>query len=136
MAVQASQAPSVPQAQQTQYIRVKNETGAKIMQGAVTHATESYGIQTVPLNGLDDGHYSDVVAMYTGPSSRDYWWVCWTNDGKNYVAYSNRSAIHDHENPNTPGTVILRGQLGNDALAVWFVTDGDSTDKDPILNPW
>src|SRR5262245_18531136 len=100
MAVQAPQAPSRPQAKKTQYIRAKNETGAKILQGAVTHATESYGIQTIKLDGLDDGKYSDVVTMYTGPSSRDYWWIWWTNDGKNYATYSNRNAIHDHENPN------------------------------------
>ena len=136
MAVQAPQAPPRPQAQQTQYIQVKNETGAKIIRGAVTHATKSYGIQTIQVDGLEHGRSSGLVPMHTGPSSRDYWWICWTNDGKNYVAYSNRSAIHDHENPNAPGTVILRGQLGNDELAVWFVTDGDSTDKDPILNPW
>lgn len=123
-------------AQQTEYIQVKNQTGDTIQQGFVTHATETYGIQTISIQSLADGASTASTMMSTGPSSRDYWWIGWTNDGANWVTWMGKCGIHDHESPGAPGTVALVGQLGQPDLAVWFTVDGDDTDKESIPNPW
>lgn len=122
-------------AEQTQYIQVKNSTGKKIVSGAVTHATTDYGVASISLNGLENGATSKVCEIGTGRGSRDYWWVCWSNNGTDYVAYSNRNAVNKHASSGAPGTVELKGHLGGD-LKVVFTTDGDTVDSYDIKNPW
>jgi hypothetical protein len=126
--------------QQSQYIQVKNQTGALIRQGFVTHATQDYGIQTISFNDLVDGAITppnnNPKMMPTGPSSKDYWWIGWTNNGTDWVTWMGTKGIHDHESKDSPGTVALVGKLGQKDLAIWFTVDGDSTDKESIDNPW
>jgi hypothetical protein len=122
--------------QQTQYIRAKNQTGATIQQGFVTHATGDYGIQTISISNLANNAATPAIVMPTGPSSKDYWWIGWTNDGKNWVTWAGTDGIHDHESPEAPGTVAMVGKLGQGDLAIWFTVDGDKTDKESIDNPW
>lgn len=124
-------------ARKTQFVRVKNSTGRTIQKGAVTHATEDHGIQTVSLDNLEDGAYSETIEMYTGWMNRDYWWITWSNDGLNFVAFSATNPIHEHETVETPpGTVELIGTLGNGNLAVDFHTDRGKKDHFKIRNPW
>jgi hypothetical protein len=123
--------------QENAYIKVKNQTGATIQQGFVTHATESYGHQTIPVKNLASGATTPApTLMYTGPSSKDYWWIGWTNDGTNWVTWMGTSAIHGHDEAGNPGTITLVDNLGEGGLAVSFAVDNDSTDNEPIPNPW
>jgi hypothetical protein len=124
--------------QQSAYIQVKNQTGATIQQGFVTHATESYGTVTIPIHSLANNATTPATPtlMYTGPSSKDYWWIGWTNDGTNWVTWMGTSGIHDHETSGAPGTVTLVGKLGQENLAVSFTVDGDNPDQESITNPW
>jgi hypothetical protein len=126
--------------QQAAYIQVKNQTGATIKQGFVTHATQTYGIVTIPISNLANNAITppnnNPTLMYTGPSSKDYWWIGWTNDGTNWVTWMGTSAIHDHDTSGAPGTVALVGQLNQEDLAVLFTVDGDDPDNESITNPW
>ncbi|MFL6236354.1 MAG: hypothetical protein ACJ76N_24695 [Thermoanaerobaculia bacterium] len=122
--------------QQSAYIQAKNQTGATIQQGFVTHATESYGIQTISINNLADGDPTPAIAVNTGPSSTDYWWIGWTNDGTNWVTWMGTSAIHGHGELGNPGTVALVDKLGEGGLEISFTVNNESTVKDPIPNPW
>jgi hypothetical protein len=118
------------------FIKIVNTTGKTIISGGVTHVTQDYGSQTIKLSNLADGAETSVREMITGPSSKDYWYIWWTNDGENYVTFDGTNAIHGHSNIHDPGQIKLRGLLGNSALAVWFYTDGSSEDKKTITNPW
>jgi hypothetical protein len=123
-----------------QYIRVRNNTGRTIKAGAVTHVTKDYGVQTIPLNNLENGRETEPVQIVTGPSSRDYWWICWTTDGVNYVTLAERNAVHGHESVEKPGLITLRGLINDDVassqLSVLFRTDDDTEDKATVLSPW
>ena len=123
-------------ARKTQYIRVKNSTGRAIQKGALTHATEDYGIQTISLDGLEDSTYSETIEMYSDWMNRDYWWVTWSNDGLNFVAFNTTNPIHEHETMEIPGTIELFGTLGNADLAINFLTDRGKKDRFKIKNPW
>ena len=122
--------------QETDYIYAVNNTGAQIREGYITHATQDYGVQTINLSGLANGAQTPSATMYTGPSSRDYWYIAWTNDGTNWVAWCGINAIDDHESPGAPGSVTVFGQLGQSGLQVTFVTDGDTSNTYGITNPW
>jgi hypothetical protein len=122
--------------QQTAYIQAVNQTGATILQGFVTHATESYGIQTIPINSLAKGDSTPALEVNTGPSSTDYWWISWTNDGTDWVTWMGTSAIHGHEQAGNPGTVALVDKLGEGGLSITFTVNNQTPDPEPIPNPW
>lgn len=122
--------------QQTAYIQATNQTGATIQKGFVTHATESYGIQTIPIQNLANNGTTPAIQMNTGPSSEDYWWIAWTNDGSNWVTWMGTSGIHGHGQDSNPGTVALVDKLGEGGLAIWFTVNNNSVDKESIKNPW
>jgi hypothetical protein len=121
---------------QDKYLKIRNSTGKTIVKGYITHATEDYDVQTIQINNLADGQDTDIYPIYTGPASRDYWYISWSHDGQNFIAFSNRNAANGHDSKGDPATIELRGYFGNSALAVWFHTDGSSTDKYDIKNPW
>jgi len=120
---------------QTKYVRVQNCTGKTIVKGHITHATQDYGVQTVPINNLADGQETDAYEVYTEPSSKDYWYLSWSHDDQNFVAFSQRNALHGHESKDDAGKIVLRGLIGNGALAVWFYVDSGKEDKYDIVDP-
>jgi hypothetical protein len=120
---------------QTKYVKARNNTGKTIVKGHITHATQDYGLQTIPINNLADGQETDAYEVYTGPSSRDYWYLSWSHDDQNFVAFSTRNALNGHESKNEAGSIALRGLIGNGALGVYFYTDGGSEDKYEIIDP-
>jgi hypothetical protein len=122
-------------ARETKYVRVQNCTGKTIVRGHITHATQDYGVQTVPINNLADGQETDAYEVYTGPSSRDYWYLSWSHDDQNYVAFSTRNALDGHKTKDTAGKIVLRGLIGNGALAVSFYVDGVKEDNYNIADP-
>lgn len=121
---------------QTQYLNIKNSTGKTIINAVITHATEDYGTQALKVENLLSGTSTDPYTVYTGPGSRDYWWLWWTTDGENYIATYFRSSISDHENKNLPGTIELVGTTGSPDVSANFYTNGNKKDQCDILSPW